>query len=36
MLNHGVGSDPYQMVHLPRRVSQPNRDIHGTGQACGD
>jgi hypothetical protein len=34
--SHGVGSDQHQMVHLPRCVSQPNRDMHRTGQACGD
>ena len=24
------------MIDLPRRVSKPNRDMHGTGQVCGD
>jgi hypothetical protein len=35
MPGRGVGSNEHEMIDLPRRVSEPNRDMHGTRQVCG-
>jgi hypothetical protein len=35
MPGRGVGSNEHEMIDLPRRVSEPDRDMHGTGPVCG-
>jgi hypothetical protein len=36
MPGRGVGSNQHKMIDVARRVSKPNRDMHGTGTVCGN